>query len=59
MARVSTPTRARPTPSAIVLVASNCHRSISEDAVRYLCEARDLGGAIVARDTSLRTLRVL
>jgi arginine decarboxylase len=32
---------------------------VSEDAVRYLREARDLGGAIVARDTSLRTLRVL
>ena len=27
---------------------------VSEDAVRYLREARDLGGAIVARDTSLR-----
>ncbi|HZB74728.1 MAG TPA: hypothetical protein VE526_00795 [Solirubrobacteraceae bacterium] len=32
---------------------------VSEDAVRYLREARDLGGAIVARDTSLTTLRVL
>jgi arginine decarboxylase len=32
---------------------------VSEDAVRYLREARDLGGAIVARDTSLATLRVL
>jgi arginine decarboxylase len=32
---------------------------VSGDAVRYLREARDLGGAIVARDTSLRTLRVL
>jgi arginine decarboxylase len=32
---------------------------VSEDAVRYLREARDLGGAIVARDTSLGTLRVL
>jgi arginine/lysine/ornithine decarboxylase len=32
---------------------------VSEDAVRYLREARDLGGAIVARDTSLKTLRVL
>ena len=31
---------------------------VSEDAVRYLREARDLGGAIVARDTSLATLRV-
>jgi arginine/lysine/ornithine decarboxylase len=32
---------------------------VSADAVRYLCEVRDMGGAIVARDTSLRTLRVL
>jgi arginine decarboxylase len=32
---------------------------VSEDAVRYLREARDVGGAIVARDTSLATLRVL
>jgi arginine decarboxylase len=32
---------------------------VAEDAVRYLREARDLGGAIVARDTSLTTLRVL
>jgi arginine decarboxylase len=32
---------------------------VSEDAVRYLREARDLGGAVVARDTSLATLRVL
>lgn len=32
---------------------------VSEDAVRYLREAHDLGGAIVARDTSLATLRVL
>lgn len=32
---------------------------VAADAVRYLCETRDLGGAIVARDTSLRTLRVL
>jgi arginine decarboxylase len=32
---------------------------VSGDAVRYLREARDLGGAIVARDTSLATLRVL
>lgn len=32
---------------------------VSADAVRYLCETRDLGGAIVARDTSLATLRVL
>jgi arginine decarboxylase len=32
---------------------------VSEDAVRYLRDARDLGGAIVARDTSLATLRVL
>ena len=30
---------------------------VSEDAVRYLREARDLGGAIVARDTSLATLQ--
>jgi len=27
--------------------------------VEYLLEARDKGGSIVARDTSLRTLRVL
>jgi arginine decarboxylase len=32
---------------------------VSADAVRYLCEVRDMGGAIVARDTSLTTLRVL
>jgi lysine decarboxylase len=32
---------------------------VSADAVQYLLEARDRGGAIVARDTSLRTLRVL
>ena len=32
---------------------------VGADAVRYLCEVRDMGGAIVARDTSLRTLRVL
>jgi arginine decarboxylase len=32
---------------------------ISADAVRYLCEVRDMGGAIVARDTALKTLRVL
>jgi len=32
---------------------------VSADAVEYLLEARDRGGAIVARDTSLRTLRVL
>jgi lysine decarboxylase len=32
---------------------------VSADAVRYLCEVRDMGGAIVARDTSLETLRVL
>jgi arginine decarboxylase len=32
---------------------------VSADAVRYLCEVRDMGGAIVARDTSLQTLRVL
>jgi arginine decarboxylase len=32
---------------------------VSADAVRYLCEVRDMGGAIVARDTSLATLRVL
>jgi arginine decarboxylase len=32
---------------------------VSADAVRYLCEVRDMGGAIVARDTSLLTLRVL
>ena len=32
---------------------------VCADAVRYLREARDLGGAIVARDTSLETLRVL
>jgi len=32
---------------------------VCEDAVRYLREARDLGGAVVARDTSLATLRVL
>jgi hypothetical protein len=28
-------------------------------AVSYLIEARDKGGSIVARDTSLATLRVL
>jgi arginine decarboxylase len=32
---------------------------VSADAVQYLIEARDRGGAIVARDTSLATLRVL
>jgi len=32
---------------------------VSADAVEYLIAARDSGGSIVARDTSLRTLRVL
>jgi lysine decarboxylase len=32
---------------------------VSADAVQYLVEARDAGGSIVARDTSLATLRVL
>jgi arginine decarboxylase len=32
---------------------------VSGDAVSYLLEARDKGGSIVARDTSLATLRVL
>jgi lysine decarboxylase len=32
---------------------------VSADAVEYLVEARDKGGSIVARDTSLATLRVL
>ena len=32
---------------------------VSADAVEYLREARDKGGSIVARDTSLATLRVL
>ena len=32
---------------------------VSADAVDYLVEARDKGGSIVARDTSLETLRVL
>jgi arginine decarboxylase len=32
---------------------------VSADAVEYLIEARDKGGSIVARDTSLTTLRVL
>ena len=32
---------------------------VSADAVEYLVEARDKGGSIVARDTSLGTLRVL
>jgi lysine decarboxylase len=32
---------------------------VSRDAVDYLREARDAGGSIVARDTSLATLRVL
>ncbi|HEU4977768.1 MAG TPA: hypothetical protein VFT42_02635 [Solirubrobacteraceae bacterium] len=32
---------------------------VSADAVQYLIEVRDAGGSIVARDTSLRTLRVL
>jgi arginine/lysine/ornithine decarboxylase len=32
---------------------------VSADAVAYLLEARDSGGSIVARDTSLETLRVL
>jgi arginine/lysine/ornithine decarboxylase len=32
---------------------------VSRDAVEYLLEARDKGGSIVARDTSLATLRVL
>jgi lysine decarboxylase len=32
---------------------------VSADAVQYLVEARDSGGSIVARDTSLKTLRVL
>ena len=32
---------------------------VTQDAVDYLLAARDEGGSIVARDTSLRTLRVL
>jgi len=32
---------------------------VSADAVRYLIETREAGGTIVARDTSLQTLRVL
>ncbi|MDX6703919.1 MAG: arginine decarboxylase, partial [Baekduia sp.] len=32
---------------------------VGEDAVRYLEQARESGGSIVARDTSLSTLRVL
>ena len=32
---------------------------VSADAVEYLLEARDKGASIVARDTSLQTLRVL
>jgi lysine decarboxylase len=32
---------------------------VSADAVVYLEQVRDRGGAIVARDTSLATLRVL
>jgi arginine decarboxylase len=32
---------------------------VSADAVQYLVEVRDAGGSIVARDTSLATLRVL
>ena len=32
---------------------------VSADAVDYLLEARDKGAPIVARDTSLQTLRVL
>jgi lysine decarboxylase len=32
---------------------------VGADAVEYLLEARDKGGSIVARDTSLETLRVL
>jgi arginine decarboxylase len=32
---------------------------VSADAVEYLLAARDAGGSIVARDTSLATLRVL
>ena len=32
---------------------------VSQDAVDYLLAARDEGGSIVARDTSLTTLRVL
>ena len=32
---------------------------VSADAVEYLLDARDKGGSIVARDTSLATLRVL
>ena len=32
---------------------------VSADAVEFLLSARDQGGSIVARDTSLATLRVL
>ena len=32
---------------------------VSADAVDYLRETRDRGGTIIARDPSLRTLRVL
>ncbi len=35
------------------------HLGRAADAVEYLLEARDNGGSIVARDTSLATLRVL
>jgi hypothetical protein len=32
---------------------------VSADAVEYLIEAREKGGSLVARDTSLTTWRVL
>ena len=35
------------------------HLGRAADAVEYLLEARDNRGSIVARDTSLATLRVL
>jgi hypothetical protein len=56
---------------ARVLMARNTHHSVinalkawrasavSSNAVEYLRAARDSDGSIVARDTSLRTLRVL
>jgi hypothetical protein len=59
MASVSSPAQAtvRPTPSPIARILEVLEGlGVSDDAVRYLCEVRDMGGAIVARNTSLRAL---
>ena len=53
----SPPRRSRSTRPGIPLILEGFR--VCADAVDYLIEARDKGGSIVARDTSLATLRVL